>query len=421
MPATSNLSNTDSIAALNRVLATVLRSFPQYLRWSRPWVPPGHERVLEALERIVSEQDAMAERAFDAIDDLGGLPDTGEFPMEFTDTHDLSIDYMLREAVGYGQQDVAALGVGRGHQEHDAPGRAARERAPQMAKRHLATLEGLTPPRAGGVPVAILTANSCHAALRHACASGPAGFRRRSCGGHRTGSRSGRREHRSRSAPRRRRARSACGWRLSSTACPRPSACSRTTSPRPSQAIGIASSRSPRSRASWPSARRASIGTGISRRSTCSRTISIGIYGLAEERGLPFVVHMRDCDEDILVMLRDASARGPLHGVMHSFTGGQAMAEECLAMGLYISFAGMVTYKKSDELRAVAAAVPDDRILIETDCPYLSPEPVRKIKRNEPAQRKTHRGLPGGSPRCELGNVRSPNDGQRATIVFTRR
>jgi TatD DNase family protein len=73
---------------------------------------------------------------------------------------------------------------------------------------------------------------------------------------------------------------------------------------------------------------------------------------------------------------------------MHSFTGGEAMAEECLAMGLYISFAGMVTYKKSDELRAVAAIVPDDRILVETDAPYLSPEPVRKIKRNEPAQIK---------------------------------
>jgi TatD DNase family protein len=106
---------------------------------------------------------------------------------------------------------------------------------------------------------------------------------------------------------------------------------------------------------------------------------------LSQQTGLPFIVHMRDCDEDILVMLREAHARGPLNGVMHSFTGSRAMAEECLAMGLYISIAGMVTYKKSDELRAIAAAVPDDRILIETDSPYLSPEPVRKIKRNEPA------------------------------------
>jgi TatD DNase family protein len=106
---------------------------------------------------------------------------------------------------------------------------------------------------------------------------------------------------------------------------------------------------------------------------------------LSQERGLPFIVHMRDCDEDILVMLHEARKRGPLNGVMHSFTGSRAMADECLAMGLYISFAGMVTYKKSADLRSIAAAVPGDRILIETDSPYLSPEPVRKIKRNEPA------------------------------------
>src|SRR5437764_8399322 len=71
--------------------------------------------------------------------------------------------------------------------------------------------------------------------------------------------------------------------------------------------------------------------------------------------------------------------------MMQSLTRSQAMADECLEMGLYISFAGMVTFKKSTDLRAIAAAVPDDRILIETDSPYLSPEPVRKMKRNEPA------------------------------------
>ena len=106
---------------------------------------------------------------------------------------------------------------------------------------------------------------------------------------------------------------------------------------------------------------------------------------LSQERGLPFIVHMRDCDEDILITLRDARQRGPLNGVLHSFTGSRAMAEESLEMGLYISFAGMVTYKKSSELRAIAAAVPDDRIFVETDSPYLTPEPVRKVKRNEPA------------------------------------
>ena len=100
---------------------------------------------------------------------------------------------------------------------------------------------------------------------------------------------------------------------------------------------------------------------------------------------LPFVVHMRDCEADILAMLREARSRGPLRGVMHSFTGSAEMAADCLAMGLHISFAGMVTYKKSGELRATAATIPADCILVETDSPYLSPEPVRKIRRNEPA------------------------------------
>ncbi len=105
---------------------------------------------------------------------------------------------------------------------------------------------------------------------------------------------------------------------------------------------------------------------------------------LSQQRGLPFVVHMRACEADVLEMLRDFAQRGPLLGVMHSFTGDEAMAAECVALGLYISFAGMVTYKKSDALRTVAATIPADRILVETDSPYLAPEPLRG-KRNEPA------------------------------------
>jgi TatD DNase family protein len=107
---------------------------------------------------------------------------------------------------------------------------------------------------------------------------------------------------------------------------------------------------------------------------------------LAAELDLPFVVHMRDCGDDILASLRAARERhGPLRGVMHSFTGDAALAQACLALDMYISFAGMATFKKSTELRAVAAIVPADRILIETDSPYLSPEPFRG-KRNEPAR-----------------------------------
>jgi TatD DNase family protein len=105
---------------------------------------------------------------------------------------------------------------------------------------------------------------------------------------------------------------------------------------------------------------------------------------LAQDLDMPFIVHMRDCEADILEMLREAHRRGPLRGVMHSFTGTQETAAECVAMGLYISFAGMVTYKKSETLRQVARSIPDDRILVETDSPYLSPEPFRG-KRNEPA------------------------------------
>ena len=106
---------------------------------------------------------------------------------------------------------------------------------------------------------------------------------------------------------------------------------------------------------------------------------------LSQQIDLPFVVHMRDCEADVLEMLRTARQRGPLRGVMHSFTGTAAGAAECVQLGLHISFAGMVTYKKSTALREVAAAVPADRILVETDSPYLSPEPVRGTRRNEPA------------------------------------
>jgi len=105
---------------------------------------------------------------------------------------------------------------------------------------------------------------------------------------------------------------------------------------------------------------------------------------LSQARKLPFVVHTRETDAEVLAMLREARQRGPLMGVMHSFTGTAETAAECVELGMCISFAGMVTFKKSDALRAVAATVPADRILVETDSPYLSPHPLRG-KRNEPA------------------------------------
>jgi TatD DNase family protein len=106
---------------------------------------------------------------------------------------------------------------------------------------------------------------------------------------------------------------------------------------------------------------------------------------LSQRSGRPFVVHCRDAEAEVLDCLREAAASGPLRGVMHSFTGSPETAQLCLDLGLFISFAGMVTFKKVTELRDVAAGVPLDRLLVETDSPYLSPEPFRG-KTNEPAR-----------------------------------
>jgi TatD DNase family protein len=107
---------------------------------------------------------------------------------------------------------------------------------------------------------------------------------------------------------------------------------------------------------------------------------------LSQATGLALVIHLRETANEILAMLREARQRGPLRGVMHSFTGTAEQAAEFLDLGLHIGFAGMVTFKKSDDLRAVAAGIPADRILVETDSPYLSPEPFRGKRPNEPAR-----------------------------------
>lgn len=108
---------------------------------------------------------------------------------------------------------------------------------------------------------------------------------------------------------------------------------------------------------------------------------------LSRQTGLPVVIHCREAEADMLPMLEaDFAQHGPIRGVMHSFSGDQAFAEHCLRLGLYLSFAGMVTYKNAATLRAVATTVPSDRLLVETDAPYLTPEPLRgKVKKNEPA------------------------------------
>jgi TatD DNase family protein len=106
---------------------------------------------------------------------------------------------------------------------------------------------------------------------------------------------------------------------------------------------------------------------------------------LAREVGKPVVIHCREAEADTVAVLREEfAAFGPVAGVMHSFAGDAATATACLACGLHVSFAGMLTYKTADNVRAAAAVVPLDRLLVETDSPYLAPVP-RRGKRNEPA------------------------------------
>ena len=99
----------DTINVLNRVLEILEHSFPQYLRYARPYVPPGRENIMQTIEQIVAGQDALAERVSQHIFESSGLPDHGDFPIEYTDTHDLSIDFLLQEAIDCVKQDVADL------------------------------------------------------------------------------------------------------------------------------------------------------------------------------------------------------------------------------------------------------------------------------------------------------------------------
>jgi TatD DNase family protein len=105
---------------------------------------------------------------------------------------------------------------------------------------------------------------------------------------------------------------------------------------------------------------------------------------LAQQVSLPVVIHTRESIRDVLDTLRAAAARGPLRAVLHAFTGTAAEAAEAIDLGCHLGFAGMVTFRSSAALREVAKAVPLERLLVETDSPFLSPEPLRG-KRNEPA------------------------------------
>jgi TatD DNase family protein len=99
---------------------------------------------------------------------------------------------------------------------------------------------------------------------------------------------------------------------------------------------------------------------------------------------LPLVIHSRDCDADMARVLEEETKQGAFPAVLHCFTGSRDLAFKAMDLGLHISFTGILTFKRSDELRAIAAALPPDRIMVETDAPFLAPPPHRG-KRNEPS------------------------------------
>jgi TatD DNase family protein len=104
----------------------------------------------------------------------------------------------------------------------------------------------------------------------------------------------------------------------------------------------------------------------------------------ARATGLPLVIHSREADDDMARILEEETGKGAFPAVLHCFTGSRELAERAIALGLFISFTGILTFKKSDDLRAIAKDLPEGRVLVETDAPYLAPGRYRG-KRNEPA------------------------------------
>ena len=104
----------------------------------------------------------------------------------------------------------------------------------------------------------------------------------------------------------------------------------------------------------------------------------------ARATGLPLVIHTREADEDCARILEEEAAKGSFRAVLHCYTGGRELALKAVSLGHYIGFTGILTFKKSEALRSLAAKLPSDRIMVETDSPYLAPGKFRG-KRNEPA------------------------------------
>jgi hypothetical protein len=137
------IDKTRKLDLLNRLLAIEYRSFPTYLTDASPWTQQGDEKATEALANIVADQKATAQRIGEFVLDAGGRVETGEYPMEFTDTHFLSLDFLLKELVRYQRGDVAAI---RRIVSQLGDDRAARELAEEtlgMERAHLEAMETL--------------------------------------------------------------------------------------------------------------------------------------------------------------------------------------------------------------------------------------------------------------------------------------
>lgn len=104
----------------------------------------------------------------------------------------------------------------------------------------------------------------------------------------------------------------------------------------------------------------------------------------ARETGLPLVIHSRDADDDMAAILTEETGKGSFPFILHCFSSGRALAETGIVLGGYVSFSGILTFKNSQEIRDIAADLPLERLLVETDAPYLAPPPHRG-KRNEPS------------------------------------
>jgi hypothetical protein len=133
----------DTLQSLNRVLELLQRSFPQYLRYARPYIPAGRQNVMDSIEEITNCQDSLAARVTQYIMESGGTPNPGKFAIEFTDTHDLEIDFLIQEAIAYQKEDIASLETCVNQLRLAPAAQSLAAEALGLAKGHLESLEEL--------------------------------------------------------------------------------------------------------------------------------------------------------------------------------------------------------------------------------------------------------------------------------------